>query len=65
VTFKEALGASVRQALLFAALFAALTMFGDLYWERPFLWVEKIITVSIAFAVFWLLTAYKKKVKNP
>ncbi len=65
MTFGQALRASVWQGLVFAALFAALTFVGDLYWDRPILWVEKIVTVGIGFAVFWLLTAYKKKVKNP
>jgi len=64
LTLAQALRASLGSALAFAALFGALILVGDLFWEREIFWTEKAITVAAGFVAFWLLIALKTKVKS-
>ncbi|KPP87715.1 MAG: hypothetical protein HLUCCO07_02490 [Rhodobacteraceae bacterium HLUCCO07] len=64
MTYREALVASRRGALIFAVLFFVLSLLGDYWWQREFSAVETGVTVIVASVVFWLLTAYQKMVKS-
>jgi hypothetical protein len=64
VSYGTALRATALSAALFAALFALLSRLGDLWWERPFVLAELVVSTLITTVIFWLMVAYRKKVRS-
>jgi len=63
VTLSQALRRTLMPAVLFTVAFVVLSAVGDAWWARETALGERVVTAAVGFGAFWLMLAWRKKVK--